>query len=61
MEPVSEEKKVRGKYYSKYNELKLQNTLNEIENCDLSVGEASKKFNIPLRTLRDRVNESKCK
>jgi hypothetical protein len=56
MEPVSEEKKVRGKYYSKYNELELQNALNEIANCDLSVGEASKKFNIPLRTLRDRVN-----
>jgi hypothetical protein len=52
----NKQKIVRGKYCLNYTESDLQNALNEIENSELIVSEAEKKFKIPARTLRDRVN-----
>lgn len=57
MEAESDVKKVRGKYGSKYTELDLQTALSEIKNCEITVNEAAIKFSIPVRTLRDRIND----
>ena len=52
----NKQKKVRGKYYTNYTEINLQIALSEIEHYDLTISEAAKKFNIPIWTLRCRLN-----